>query len=325
LETAEAGVSGFNARAARAKRPCPIWFDAFLRDTQHLDAQGIGAYVLILGAMWARESCDLPDNDRQLATIARVSHRQWKAETGPMMRSFLTASDGALYSKRLRQEAEYVERQLQAQSDRRASDAPKMSPSPSPTSPPKNGPIISDKPLKSHEGDQSADTTAEYPRTPPRHPPSQLPNLREEREESVLQQQLSTTPRATGLLQPPLPDDATDRETILSAMGHDPSGLTPTGRLVGNPADMEEARRWRDDLGLSLAECVAVIRAVAARPAYRPPVRFSYFAAVMSELAAAKAAPVRVAAGGRGSVVPFAPIPEFDFEDFMARHPELKR
>ncbi len=40
-------------------------------------------------------------------------------------------------------------------------------------------------------------------------------------------------------------------------MGHPPGGVTATGRIVGNNADMAEARRWSEELGLSLAEHLA--------------------------------------------------------------------
>lgn len=112
----------FNPQAARAKRPCPIWVDAFQRDTQHLEADEIGAYFLILMAMWTRESCDFPDDDSRLARVSRVSTRLWKSRVGPVIREFLSASNGAVFSKRLREEAAYVERQVKQQSDRKTGE-----------------------------------------------------------------------------------------------------------------------------------------------------------------------------------------------------------
>jgi uncharacterized protein YdaU (DUF1376 family) len=79
--------------------------------------------------------------------------------------------------------------------------------------------------------------------------------------------------------------DLTDREMILEAMGHPPSGLTATGRIVGNPADMLEAQRWRTELGLSLEQIVGVISELAARPTYRPPRSFGYFREAMRDRA----------------------------------------
>lgn len=143
----------FNAQAARAKRPCPIWVDAFQRDTQHLEADEIGAYFLILMAMWTRETCDFPDDDSRLARVSRVSTRLWKSRIGPVIREFLTAANGVVTSKRLREEATYVERQVKQQSDRKVGE-------------------ISSKSLKERNPDPSADHSVDEPR----NHPSQQPN-----------------------------------------------------------------------------------------------------------------------------------------------------
>jgi len=115
-------MSGFNAARSRAKRPCPLWVDAFQRDTQHLEADEVGAYFLILMAMWTRESCDFPDDDARLARVSRVSTRIWKSRIGQVLRPFFRSENGALISERLRREATYVERQVKQQSDRKASE-----------------------------------------------------------------------------------------------------------------------------------------------------------------------------------------------------------
>lgn len=99
-------MSRFNAKASRAKRPCPIWVDAFQRDTQHLEADEIGAYFLILMAMWTRERCDFPNDEARLARVSRISLRLWKARVGPALREFFITENGALYSKALRAEAD---------------------------------------------------------------------------------------------------------------------------------------------------------------------------------------------------------------------------
>ncbi|MDP5216712.1 DUF1376 domain-containing protein [Ruegeria sp. 2205SS24-7] len=135
-------MSDFNPQRARAKRPCPLWVDAFQRDTQHLGADEVGAYMMILMAMWTRESCDFPDEDRRLAAVCRVSQRLWKSRIGPVIREFLIAEDGVLKSKKLREQATYVERQCKAQSDRKTAEKP-------------------DKALKDNEPPPSTDATAE--------------------------------------------------------------------------------------------------------------------------------------------------------------------
>lgn len=103
-------------RAKRAKRPLPLWIDAFLRDTQHLSADEVGAYLLILMAMWSRAGCDFPNDDRRLARLCRVSPRLWNSRIGPALRPFLSTNGDVLISKRLRAEAEQIERQYRDKS-----------------------------------------------------------------------------------------------------------------------------------------------------------------------------------------------------------------
>lgn len=112
-------MSKFDPQRARTKRPIPLWTDAFLRDTMSLPAEAIGSYVLILMAMWSRPTCDLPDNDRQLATIARVSTRHWNNTLGPMIRPFLTATNDTVTQERLKKEADYTEVSITRQSDKK--------------------------------------------------------------------------------------------------------------------------------------------------------------------------------------------------------------
>lgn len=112
-------MNTYNAKASRAKRPCPFWVDSFQRDTQHLSADEVGAYMLILMAMWTRESCDLPNDDHRLSRIARVSLRLWRDRIGPVIRAFLSVDGDAVVQKRLRKEAAYVEAELIRQSDRK--------------------------------------------------------------------------------------------------------------------------------------------------------------------------------------------------------------
>lgn len=109
----------FNARSARSKRPLPLWADAFHRDTQDLSAEEVGAYILLLAAMWSRESCDLEDDDTRLSRICRVSPTLWKRRLGAKIKGFFESSDGVIWSKRLKKEAEFVELSVGKQSKRR--------------------------------------------------------------------------------------------------------------------------------------------------------------------------------------------------------------
>ncbi|WP_347837739.1 hypothetical protein [uncultured Planktomarina sp.] len=88
-------------------------------------------------------------------------------------------------------------------------------------------------------------------------------------------------------------DEPTERELLLVAMGHDASGMTASGRLVGNQGDMMVFNQWRSDLGLSWDEIVGVIREVRSGPSYPPqaPFSFKFFNSPMQRLAGQKQAP----------------------------------
>jgi uncharacterized protein YdaU (DUF1376 family) len=99
----------YDPKAARAKRPCPIWVDAFLRDCLDLDSREIGAYVLILLKMWSNRECGVPDNENGLATICRMSLSSWRRKMGPRLERFWIRRDGWIFQKRLLIEAGIVE------------------------------------------------------------------------------------------------------------------------------------------------------------------------------------------------------------------------
>lgn len=54
----------------------PIHIGDLLRDTTHLCPEEFGSYLLLLFHHWSTGS--LPEDDRRLATIARMSPAQWK-------------------------------------------------------------------------------------------------------------------------------------------------------------------------------------------------------------------------------------------------------
>ena len=81
------------------------------------------------------------------------------------------------------------------------------------------------------------------------------------------------------------PAELSEREEALVAMGHDPTGVTANGRIVGGLVDMEEKRRWRDELGLTNDQQISVIREIVAGKRDGPPVSFRYFTPAMRRLA----------------------------------------
>lgn len=102
-------MSLYDPKAARAKRPCPIWVDAFLRDCSDLNPTEIGAYFLILLKMWSNRECGVPDDERGLATISRISLASWRRKMGPRLERFWIRRDGWVFQKRLCIEAGKVE------------------------------------------------------------------------------------------------------------------------------------------------------------------------------------------------------------------------
>ncbi|WP_334061712.1 YdaU family protein [Limimaricola cinnabarinus] len=270
-------MTEFNAQRARAKRPCPLWVDAFQRDTQHLAADEVGAYMLILMAMWTRESCDFPDDDKRLARVSRVSPRLWGSRIGPTLREFFTVHDGALISKRLRQEASFVEEGSRKQSDRKAGTSPKSGTYAKPQGTQlatEENDVNSDKCLKDNEAHQSTDVSGDITGDQP----TQLPN----------NPTVDGGGSSAGDQASEPSEVATIRERLLEAIGVDPvSGITgPNGRQIGTEIDMAIAKRWSVDLGLTLDQVLTVIREVMARKPDGPPNSFKFFDKPMARFAA---------------------------------------
>lgn len=53
-----------------------LYVGDFAADTLHLDATGVGAYMLLILHYWQHRG--LPDDNRELASIARLSPHKWK-------------------------------------------------------------------------------------------------------------------------------------------------------------------------------------------------------------------------------------------------------
>jgi uncharacterized protein YdaU (DUF1376 family) len=77
----------------------PIYIGDYLADTMHLNAQEHGAYLLLLMHYW--RSGPLPDDDRQLASIARVERKVWQNEIAAIIRPYFEVRDGRLHQGRI--------------------------------------------------------------------------------------------------------------------------------------------------------------------------------------------------------------------------------
>lgn len=90
----------------------PLWVSDFLGDTQDLSAAEIGAYMLILMAMWQRGG-DLPADPKKLARIARIT-RGWP-KIWAALAHYFEEGDGKLTNKRLTKERFKIEGKRAAQ------------------------------------------------------------------------------------------------------------------------------------------------------------------------------------------------------------------
>lgn len=111
----------------------PLWIGDYLADTMHLSATEHGAYLLLLMHAW--RSGPLPNDDRQLASIARVEMRVWSRNVGAAVKAFFAVGeDGRLYQKRLEAErkkaGEISDKRRDAASKRHANKGANPPPSP---------------------------------------------------------------------------------------------------------------------------------------------------------------------------------------------------
>lgn len=87
----------------------PLFTDAFIADTVHLNAQQTGAYLMLLMAAWRSPDCKLPDDDKILARYARMEGRQWYANKEIIMAFWKRGGDQKWYQRRLLDERKRVE------------------------------------------------------------------------------------------------------------------------------------------------------------------------------------------------------------------------
>jgi uncharacterized protein YdaU (DUF1376 family) len=89
---------------SRADTWMPLYVGDYLADTMHLSAEEHGAYLLLLMHSWRTGA--LPDDDKTLAAIARVSLKVWRAGLGGTIRAFFSPSERGLVQLRLERERE---------------------------------------------------------------------------------------------------------------------------------------------------------------------------------------------------------------------------
>jgi uncharacterized protein YdaU (DUF1376 family) len=79
-----------------------LYVSDFVGDTLQLSTEQIGAYMLILMAMW-NAGGSLPDDDAKLARVARLSLKKWRAISADLL-TFFEREAGEIGHKRLTKE-----------------------------------------------------------------------------------------------------------------------------------------------------------------------------------------------------------------------------
>ena len=92
-----------------------LYVSDFVGDTLHLSTELVGAYLLLLMAMWNAGGA-LPNEERKLATIARLSLKKWRAIAGDLM-AFFTVEGDEVTHNRLRKELRKSQRKTEVRAD----------------------------------------------------------------------------------------------------------------------------------------------------------------------------------------------------------------
>lgn len=79
-----------------------LYVDNFVCDTTHLTTEQVGAYMLLLAAMW-KQGGELPNDPKILARIARIAPARWSKISGLIM-AFFTVEGEKIQQERLKEE-----------------------------------------------------------------------------------------------------------------------------------------------------------------------------------------------------------------------------
>jgi uncharacterized protein YdaU (DUF1376 family) len=85
----------------------PLFVADYLADAAHLSTVQHGAYLLLIMNYWQRGG-PLPDDDKRLASIARLGPREW-ARHRDILSEFFSIADGAWSHSRIQAELAHVE------------------------------------------------------------------------------------------------------------------------------------------------------------------------------------------------------------------------
>lgn len=86
----------------------PLFTDAYLGDTTHLNTFEHGAYLLLLIVSWRSPGCCLPDDDALLARYTRMTRDKWR-KIRPTLAPFFTIDEGFWHQARLQNELQHLQ------------------------------------------------------------------------------------------------------------------------------------------------------------------------------------------------------------------------
>lgn len=91
----------------------PVFVDALVGDTLDLSPEEFGAYCLILFTTWRNNGVPLPDDDKRMARICRITEKRWRERIRPALARFFDISGGAWRQGRLEKEWIFVAKQVE--------------------------------------------------------------------------------------------------------------------------------------------------------------------------------------------------------------------
>lgn len=86
----------------------PLFTDAYLGDTTHLNTFEHGAYLLLLIVSWRSPGCCLPDDDLLLARYTRMTRDKWR-KIRPTLEPFFRIEGGFWHQARLQNELQHLQ------------------------------------------------------------------------------------------------------------------------------------------------------------------------------------------------------------------------
>ena len=263
----------------------PMYWDAYLADTTHLTTEEHGAYMLLLAAMWRRNGW-VPDDDKDNARILGLTPAKWRK----IKARLLTTISGFLVEDGMISQEKLLKtwKNTQEKIDKNRVNGSKGGR-------PKSS---KNKDVAKADGSVSVNPNESIPEPEPE--PYKIDD------------------DSAGA-------DLTFREKVLVAAGHDASGVTANGKIVGNGPDFMRFDKARRELSLSESDALKIVSETMQQKGDGPPSSLSYFVPPMQKIAGIRDAPAvsaiipqQVNGAPRQRIRP-------DLNAIFATNPELNR